>query len=148
MIWTLLGIGLLIVGGILLYVECKTYIDACFYTGVVTFISGLIIAIICILNLIGGHCAVDKSIYDAELEYNALIKQVEAVNSEYEDVSKATVINRVYRWNSGVYSKKYWAENPWTNWFYDKDYVNSLKYIDMEDDNAEEKTQTWMSPQD
>lgn len=106
MIWTLLGIGLLIVGGILLYVEYKTYSNACFYTGFVTFMSGLIIAIICILNLIVGRCAVDKRIYDAELEYNALIKQVEAVNSEYEDVSKATVINRVYRWNKGVYSKK------------------------------------------
>lgn len=109
MIWTLLGIGLLIVGGILLYVESKTYINACFYTGVVTFISGLIIASVCIVSLIGGHCAVDKSIYDAELEYNALIKQVEAVNSEYEDVSKATVINRVYRWNKSVYSEKYWG---------------------------------------
>ena len=40
MIWTLLGIGLLIVGGILLYVGYNTYIDACLYIGVVTFISG------------------------------------------------------------------------------------------------------------
>lgn len=148
MIWTLLGIGLLIVGGILLYVGCKIYNEACFYTGLIGFMSGVIIAFICIVCLICGHCAVDKSIYDAELEYNALIKQVEAVNSEYEDVSKATVINRVYKWNKGVYSEKYWAENPWTNWFYDKDYVNSLKYIDMEDDNAEEKAQTRFSSQD
>lgn len=148
MILTLLGFGLLIVGGILLYVGCETYIDACFYVGLGSLIVGVLVAIACIISIVSGHCAVDKSIYDAELEYNALIKQVEAVNSEYEDVSKATVINRVYRWNKDVYGEKYWAENPWTNWFYDKDYVNSLKYIDMENDNAEEKTQTWISSQD
>lgn len=148
MICTLLGVGLLIVGGILLYVGCKIYNDACSYTGLVGFMSGVIIVIICILNIIGGHCAVDKSIYDAELEYKSLVKQVEAVNSEYEDVSKTTVTNRVYKWNRKVYSNKYWSANKWTNWFYDKDYVDSLKYIDMEDTNVEEKTQTWISPQD
>ena len=43
------------------------------------------------------------------------------------------VIQNVYKWNKEVYDAKYWADNPWTNWFWNQRVVDSLKYIDLED---------------
>ena len=154
MILTLLSAVMIIVGIVLLHLgingSFKT--DAgdgiSFGVGAVSILIGAMVFIGCLIMIICNHTAVDKSIHDYDLQYESLVKQVEAVNSEYEDVSKATVINRVYKWNKDVYSNKYWAENPWTNWLYSKKIVDSLKYIDMEDTNAEDKTQTWISPRD
>lgn len=148
MILTLLGIASLVIGGSLIHIGDRADNDICFNTGAIGFTAGIFITLICSTFIIVNHCAVDKAIYDTKLRYEALIKQVETVNSEYEDVSKTTVINRVYKWNRDVYSEKYWSENLWTNWFYSRQYVDSLKYIDMEDTNAEDKTQTWISPRD
>ena len=70
---------------------------------------------------------------NAQLDRESIIQQLECVASNYEDVSKTTVIDKVYQWNKGVHSAKYWSQNLWTNWFWSKEYVYSLKYIDMGD---------------
>ena len=47
--------------------------------------------------------------------------------------SKANVIQKVYEWNVEVYDEKYWGNNIWTNWFFNKKVVDSLEYINLED---------------
>ena len=70
---------------------------------------------------------------DAYLEgYSDTLLEMED-NSDYEDASKAAVIQRVYEWNKKVYNAKYWSSNPLTNWFWNKKYVDSLEYIELED---------------
>lgn len=94
------------------------------------------IAVIAILIeipfIICQHCTVNKEIYEYSLERESIIKQVECISSDYEDVSKATVIANVYDWNKKVHNTKYWAKNPWTSWFYSQKFVDSLEYIELD----------------
>ena len=78
------------------------------------------------------NCTANKYIYEYSLERESIVKQVECISSDYEDVSKATVIANVYDWNKEVHNMKYWAKNPWTSWFYSQKFVDSLEYIELE----------------
>lgn len=135
---TLLGIVLLVIG-IITYVINEKICSLDWRDTVTMGISltgitiGGIMSVVCLVMLILAHVHVDKQIHDADVKYESLVKQVECIDSDYEDMSKASVIENVYEWNKDVYDAKYWSENKWTNWFYDKDYVDSLKYIEMEE---------------
>ena len=78
------------------------------------------------------HTGVTRQIEKKQIEYQSLVKRVEIVNSEYEDVSKSDVIKDVAECNKDVYDIKYYAENPWTNWLCNKKIADSLNYIEME----------------
>lgn len=82
--------------------------------------------------IIGSQCTANKYVYEYRLERESIVKQIECISSDYEDVSKATVIANVYNWNKEVHNTKYWAKNPWTSWFYSYKFVNSLEYIELE----------------
>lgn len=82
--------------------------------------------------IIKSQCTANKTIYEYSLERESIVKQVECISSDYEDVSKATVIANVYDWNKEVHNAKYWAKNPWTSWFYSQKFVDSLEYIELE----------------
>lgn len=139
MIWTLIGFIILAIGIFSAYINSQLSCfdwkeDLTFGVGVFGNIIGCLASIAFLIIIIYAHVNVDKKIHDADMQYKSLVKQVECIDSDYEDVSKATVIENVYEWNKDVYDAKYWSENKWTNWFYDKDYVDSLKYIEMEDE--------------
>lgn len=100
----------------------------------------LIILVVCSIAIIiempaiiAAQCTANKDIYEYNLQRESIVKQVECISSNYEDVSKATVIENVYDWNKEVYNTKYWAKNPWTSWFYSQKFVDSLEYIELED---------------
>lgn len=138
MIWILIGFIILAIGIFSAYINSQLL---CFdwkdnlTLGVSVF--GIIIggsaSIAFLIIIILAHVNVDKKIHDADMQYKSLVKQVECIDSDYEDVSKASVIENVYEWNNDVYDAKYWSENKWTNWFWNKEYVDSLKYIEMEE---------------
>ena len=115
-------------------IACKKsseiYIDIICAVLIILSITGLII---CIPTIVIEQCNTEKKIHSKQIEYESLIKQCQIISSEYEDVSKANVIQNVYEWNKEVYDAKYWANNPWTNWFWNQRVVDSLKYIDFED---------------
>jgi hypothetical protein len=79
-----------------------------------------------------SHTGVTRQIEKRQIEYQSLVKRVEIVNSEYEDVSKSDVIKDVAEWNKDVYDTKYYAESPWTNWLCSKKIADSLNYIELE----------------
>lgn len=87
----------------------------------------------CLGTILGTHITVDYRIHNAQLKRDTIIKQIECVDTEYEDTSKIEVINRVYEWNQKVYKQKYYSESPWTNWLFNKEYADSLEYIELED---------------
>ena len=130
MIWSLITIVLIIIGIVILVVDdvCN---DLLFGLGATSFIAGVYIGFIIGTIAISNHTAVDKSIYEAEMQYESLTKQLQTIDSEYEDVSKAKVIQKVYDWNTNVYKWKYWTDSPWTNWLYSKKYADSLRYIEL-----------------
>lgn len=97
------------------------------------FIIPIMVMIIGVPFIIAEQCNTEKKIYLYELDYEALVKQCENVTNEYEDVSRINLIHDVYDWNKSVYTAKYWADNLWTNWFWNQKVVNSLEYINLED---------------
>lgn len=138
MFFTIIGLWLLVLGivGLILYaydVFSYNLGESILGISVISLIIGFMGTIIFVIIIIYANVAADKDIHDSQLEYESIVKQVECINTEYEDVSKTTVIQNVYDWNKEVYNAKYWSENPWTNWFWNKKYVDSLKYIELED---------------
>ena len=89
---------------------------------VIGFAISIVGMIICVPDMIITHCNTNKKIYTKQLEYESLVK-----------LSKANVIQKVYEWNVEVYDEKYWGNNIWTNWFFNKKVVDSLEYINLED---------------
>ena len=92
---------------------------------------GIIWLMVCIMFIIITHCTIRNNISNDQYEREAIEKQVEYLSSNYEDVSKTTVIQKAYDWNKKVYNAQYWSNNIWTNWFWSKKYVDSLKYIEL-----------------
>lgn len=138
MIITLIGIALLIVvitGFLILNkLNLPYYIDDNIgFVLAMLAVAGTFITFICLTLILGSHVNVDFNIYNAQLKRDTIIKQIECVDTEYEDTSKIEVINRVYEWNQKVYKQKYYSENPWTNWLFNKKYADSLEYIELED---------------
>ena len=138
MIITLIGIALLIVvirGFLILNkLNLPYYIDDNIdFVLAMLAVAGTFITFICLTLILGSHVNVDFNIYNAQLKRDTIIKQIECVDTEYEDTSKIEVINRVYEWNQKVYKQKYYSESPWTNWLFNKKYADALEYIELED---------------
>lgn len=134
MIWTITTIVVLAISITLLVIACIKNISVLgIISLIVFFISGLV-AIMIGIALITAHCMTNRKITSYQMQHDSIIREIEALeNSESEKLFKVEVIRDVYEWNSDVCSKKYWSVNPWTNWFYNKEVVDSLEYIEMEE---------------
>lgn len=134
MVITLLCIFVMIVGAILHYKFKDSWkYDSLDITGYVCMLLGGIATCIAVVAIIIGHTGVEVDIHRAHAERESIIKQIECVNSEYEDITRSKVIEKAYNWNKIVYSAKYWGASSFTNWFWSHEYVDSLEYIDLED---------------
>lgn len=98
---------------------------------IVVLIIDNIASIIIGIFILTSHLAIENSIYNSKLERESLVKRVECIESNYEDISKSDVINDVYEWNKMVHNAQYWSKNPWTSWFWSNKYVDSLEYIEL-----------------
>lgn len=87
----------------------------------------------CLIDCLSENTFVDKHIQKKQIEYEYLIKQIEEVDNNNEDVSSLEAIQKVSEWNQDVFAYKYGQKSPWTNIFYNKRYADSLKYIDLDD---------------
>lgn len=139
MIIFLIGIAILLIGIIAAIIELKVNINNSSLEEALLWISGIGIGIgasavfIMFLVIIINHAGIDAEIHKYEIEHDGLVKRLEIINSDYEDVSKSDVIKDITEWNKSVYSRKYWSSNPWTNWFYSQRFVDSLEYIELEE---------------
>lgn len=137
MILTYIAMGLVIVGIVLSVVDgsnpnkCNTLLIVLSSTSLVL---GIVMGALIGLVFIANHTAVDNQIYEKQMEYESITRQLQIIDSEYEDVSKAEIIQKVYDWNTAVYLSKYLAKSPWTNWLCNKKYSDSLEYIEMEEE--------------
>lgn len=137
MILTYIAMGLVIVGIVLSVVDgsnpnkCNMLLIVLSSTSLVL---GIVMGALIGLVFIANHTAVDNQIYEKQMEYESITRQLQIIDSEYEDVSKAEIIQKVYDWNTAVYLSKYLAKSPWTNWLCNKKYSDSLEYIEMEEE--------------
>ena len=136
MIITLIAISLLIIAIAGFLILDKTNFSdivddiVCFITAL-SGVLGSITILICLTVILCSHIDVDYDIHKAQLEHDSIIKQLEYIDAEYENVSKVEIIQKVYEWNQKVYSEKHGSENLWINWFYSKKYADSLEYIEL-----------------
>ena len=138
MIITLIAISLIIIAIAGFLILDKTYFSninivdeiVCCITALSGVFGGVAI-FICLLFILSSHFDVDYDIHKAQLERDSIIKQLEYIDAEYENVSKVEIIQKVYEWNQKVYSEKRGSENLWINWFYSKKYADSLEYIEF-----------------
>ena len=136
MIITLIAISLIIIAISGILILDKTYFSdivddiVCFITAL-SGTLGSITILICLTVILCSHIDVDYDIHKAQLERDSIIKQLEYIDAEYENVSKVEIIQKVYEWNQKVYSEKHGSENLWINWFYSKKYADSLEYIEF-----------------
>lgn len=138
MIITLIALGLLIIGIILCILNEKTNVFGRFYDEIellcfVFIFFGIIASITCIGIILCKGIGENNTINKNKMEYEALQRRIEIVNSEYEDASRSDLIKDINEWNEEVYNQKYWAKNPWTNWFINQKIADGLEYIDFEE---------------
>lgn len=137
MIITLIAISLLIIAIAGFLILNKTYFSdivddiVCFITALSGTLGGIAI-LICLTVILCSHIDVDYDIHNAQLERDSIIKQLEYIDAEYENVSKVEIIQKIYEWNQKVYREKRGSENLWINWFYSKKYADSLEYIEFD----------------
>ena len=136
MIITLIAISLIIIAIVGFLILNKTYFSdivddiVCFITAL-SGTLGSITILICLTVILCSHIDADYDIHKAQLERDSIIKQLEYIDAEYENVSKVEIIQKIYEWNQKVYSEKRGSENLWINWFYSKKYADSLEYIEL-----------------
>ena len=138
MIITLIALGMLVIGIILVTLDEKTDIFDRFYDGIellggMFIIIGTLASMGCILMILLKGVGENKTINENKMEYEALQKRIEIVNSEYEDVSRSDLIKDINEWNEEVYNQKYWAESLWTSWFFNQKIADELEYINFEE---------------
>lgn len=122
-----LAIGILLR---LILVEYKN--DDCTFFAQVSFMLVGVVGLICMGTVIlYSHISAEEIIVKNQIEYESIIAEVHAIDSDNEDVSKVQVIKDVKEWNQDVHSSKYWASSPWTNWCYSQKVVNSVEYIEI-----------------
>jgi len=127
---TILAVAITVIGIILLCVGvCKDFF-AVSSIGTTLIIIGAICTTIVISVIISGHVGVEVTIEENRITYESLCERNEVISSEYEDVSRSEVIKDIAEWNKMVYSYKYWAYNPWTNWFHSKRVADELQMIE------------------
>ena len=137
MIITLIAISLIIIAIAGFLILNKTYISDIVFdiVSAITILSttlGGITILICLMVILCSHIDVDYDIHIAQLERDSIIKQLEYIDAEYENVSKVEIIQKVYELNQSVYREKRGSENLWINWFYSKKYADSLEYIEFD----------------
>ena len=97
----------------------------------VLFIGGFGLLVLCSIA-ITGHSNIDNKIHYADMRYKEIVKQLEASDDD-ESFSKTEIAQKVHNWNASVYKSKCYADSPWTNCLFSKEYADSLKYIEMEE---------------
>lgn len=130
MLTTLIFIGILILGLVLCYIGEKKWKDGFLLPGSLGVILGSMGVIVAILYITFAHVGVNNTIKRDNFQYESLCYRLEIANSDYEDLSRLEIIKDITEWNDNAIEYKYWAENPWSNWFYSRKRADNLKIID------------------
>ena len=133
MILTILFSVVAIIGLVLFFREKDSDIGIC----MLSLLFGLIGVACCIAAIVSAHVDVDVTLAKQEIEYNTLLREVEAIkaNSDAKEdgniVLYVDVLERVREWNQDTVEMQKHFKSPWLNWFYDKDIVANHHYIEM-----------------
>lgn len=130
MLLTLISAACLVIG--ILFVVFGDRYRTSIAMAQVSFVLSGTFGLLCVGTIIlGSHIGVNQQIAHNRIEYESIIAEIQAVNTDTEDVSKVQVIKDVKEWNQDVQNNKYWASNLWTSWCYSQKVVNAMEYIEI-----------------
>lgn len=138
MILTLMFIGLLAIGVIVLVVNNEFKFefswkirDILFNVGILCVTIGLLFSVI-----LGGFALGNAAYYDLDYQ-NALYKreviEYRLDHMEENITGNEMLYNNIVEFNNMLRSQKKWANNPWTNWF-NNEKIAELDYIELSDE--------------
>lgn len=133
MLFTLITI-VLIISLIVIAINRRHFKNIDFYLAISITLSILSIFSIILTGCVflSEHVGTEREIRMRQIRYESLCKRLEIIKSDYEDVSKSEVIKDIAEWNQEVYDYKYWTDNIWTSWLFNKKIADSLEYIDLD----------------
>lgn len=134
MIITLIFIGMVIIGIILCIISKNrkldwTTRDNLDFIGVTTIIVGIIACLFA-----GAFIGANAISYD--LNYQNVLHEKEVLEYRIEHMEEnitgnEMLYNDIVEFNNELRNERKWANNPWTNWFNNKD-IASLDYIELD----------------
>lgn len=129
MIITLITIAVIIGAVIFWVIESKTYENWAFTVAMMLTILAFFGTIFCCVGIIAvqGNKEIDyqNTLYEKEMiEYRI-------DNMEDNIVGNEMLYNDIVEFNNKLRNIKKWANNPWTNWFNNKD-IASIDYIKLD----------------
>ena len=125
MIITILGILLLIIGIILL--NKHSYNDILSLCGIIGFLIGAIITFMCTVCIIDVQTGKEVNYQNALYEKEVLEYRIE--NMENDITGNEMLYNDIVEFNNELRNTKKWANNPWTNWFWNED-IATIDYVE------------------
>lgn len=134
MILTLMFIGLLVIGVIMLIINGKFEFsweihDILFNVGILCVAAGLLLSLVS-----GGIALGNAAFYD--LDYQNALHEREVIEYRLDHMSENITGNEmlysdIVNFNNKLRSQKKWANNPWTSWFNNKK-IAALDYIELD----------------
>lgn len=94
-------------------------------------IASVLLFVALVIFLIPAYIGVDYQIQADKLERQSIVKEMELIDSEMEDISKQKVYEDVRNYNNKVLSMKALSSNYFTNVFVSKRYADSLEIIEI-----------------
>lgn len=134
MIITLVVIGVVIVGIILMFISKNRNIgwsarEAAEFIGILMIITGIFACI-----MVTAFATSNAINY--ELDYQNFLHEKEVLEYRIEHMEdnvtgNEMLYNDIVEFNNELRSEKKWANNPWTNWFNNQD-IAAMDYIELD----------------
>lgn len=128
MIVTLITIGIIIGAIVVWVIERRTYEDWAFVAAMVLTLLAIFVSIFVGIGVIGTQVNKDVNYQNTLYEKEMLEYRID--NMEDNIVGNEMLYNDIVEFNNGLRNVKKWANNPWTNWFYNQD-IATIDYIEL-----------------
>lgn len=128
MIVTLITIGIIIGAIVCLVIERRTYEDWAFVAAMALTLLAIFVSMFVGIGVIGTQVNKDVDYQNTLYEKEMLEYRID--NMEDNIVGNEMLYNDIVEFNNGLRNVKKWANNPWTNWFYNQD-IATIDYIEL-----------------
>lgn len=128
MIITLITIGIIIGAVVCLSIAYGTGNDLAFVFGLVLTIFAIFASLFVGIGIIDVNANKEVNYQNKLYEKEMLEYRID--NMEDSIVGNEMLYNDIVEFNNELRSVKKWANNPWTNWFYNQD-IAEIDYIEL-----------------
>lgn len=129
MIIILIIIGIIIGAIICFVVSNRNYSEVVFAIGLILAIIAIFATLFVSVGIIDAQANKDVNYQNKLYEREMLEYRID--NIEDDVVGNEMLYNDIVEFNNELRAEKKWANNPWTNWFCNKD-IAAIDYIELD----------------